>query len=344
MSRLLPAEWAAQSGIMLTWPHGHGDWAWILDQVEPVFVEIAAAITRFEKLLICAYDLPHQQHIHHSLESAQVNLAEVRFAIQPSNDTWARDHGPITTLENGQPILLDFIFNGWGNKFDAALDNQINHALHTQQCFGQNPLEQIDFILEGGSIDSDGMGSLLTTEDCLLSTERNPGYSKQQIEAALCRWLGVQRILWLSQGELAGDDTDSHIDMLARFCDPQTIAYTTCRDPQDQHFQPLQAMEAELKTLTTPTAEPYRLIPLPIPKPIYEEDGTRLPASYANFLIINGAVLVPQYDDEYDQLACDSLAKAFPQRQIIGINCRQIIRQYGSLHCLTMQLPDGVLR
>jgi len=342
--RRFPAEWAAQSGVMLTWPHADSDWAAQLDEVEPVFAEIASQIARREIVLIVVTGTSHRQHVEQQLVRHSCLLTQVRFAIAPSNDTWARDHGPITVLANGQPRLLDFTFNGWGNKHPADRDNAINRELQRQDSFGEIPLESLDLVLEGGSIDTDGEGSLLTTRNCLLNPTRNPELNQTQIEARLGTLLGVDRILWLSHGYLAGDDTDSHIDMLARFCPDDTIAYVQCDDPDDEHYTELQAMRDELEQLRSHADKPYRLVPLPWPEPIFNAQGERLPASYANFLVINDAVLVPQYDDEKDSQARLQLQHCFPNREVIGINCRPLIEQYGSLHCLTMQFPAGVLQ
>jgi len=255
------------------------------------------------------------------------------------NDTWTRDYGPITVRNNKQTVMLDFTFNGWGNKFDATLDNTVNNQLTEAGAWPPTAVCKIDYILEGGSIDSDGQGSLLTTSACLLHPHRNPGYSREQVESLLGKTLGCTRVLWLENGFLIGDDTDSHIDMLARFCDPQTIAYTTCTDEQDEHYAALKQMEMELRQFTTASGHPYRLIPLPIPAPIHAKDGQRLPASYANFLIINDAVLLPVYQDQQaDKHAFMQLQNAFVDREIITIDCKPLIMQHGSLHCASMQL------
>ena len=343
-ARRFPAEWATQSGVMLTWPHADSDWAARLDEVEPVFAEIASQIARKESVLIVVTGTSHRQHVEQQLVRHSCLLTQVRFAIAPSNDTWARDHGPITVLANGQPRLLDFTFNGWGNKHPADQDNAINRELQRQGSFGEIPLESLEVVLEGGSIDTDGEGSLLTTRHCLLNPSRNPGLNQTQLEDQLRTLLGVDRILWLNHGYLAGDDTDSHIDMLARFCPDDTIAHVQCDDPDDEHYSELQAMQSELAQLRTRKGRPFRLLPLPWPAPIFNARGKRLPASYANFLVVNDAVLVPQYGDTKDQPACAQLQTAFPDRAIVGINCRPLIEQYGSLHCLTMQFPAGVLQ
>jgi agmatine/peptidylarginine deiminase len=343
MSRVLPAEWAPQSGVQLTWPHGKSDWSHLLDEADTVFSRIGAAVTRFEALLVVCQDTAHRSHVLEQLQKAGADTTRVTTAIAAANDTWARDHGAITILENGHLKLLDFGFNGWGGKYPAEEDNRISQRLVEQGIFGDTSMETVDLVLEGGSIESDGEGTLLTTAGCLLTPTRNPGLNRDGVETALKRKLGVERILWLEHGDLEGDDTDGHVDTLARLCDKHTIAYVTCEDSSDPHHGPLQAMEAELKAFKTASGQPYRLIALPLPAPIREDDGRRLPATHANFLIINGAVLVPTYDDPTDTIALERLGAAFPDREIIGIDCRTLIRQYGSLHCVTMQFPQGVL-
>ena len=338
----LPPEWAEQAAVMLTWPHDQGDWRPYLKEVEPVFVDIAKAISRFQQVLITCLNVRHRYHVAKLLDANQAKMEHILFACAPSNDTWVRDHGPITIERDGQMELLDFVFNGWGNKFDARLDNAISKTLHQGGVFGHHPMTQVDLVLEGGSLDVDGVGTLLTTSLCLLSPERNPQLNRSQVEATLQRTLGIGRVLWLEHGYLAGDDTDSHIDTLARFCDERTICYVACDDPQDEHYVELKAMETELQALTDLQGNPYRLQPLPWPAGKYDEDGKRLPASYANFLIINRAVLVPTYEDEQDTLALSRIAECFPDREIIAVPCLPLIKQYGSLHCVTMQLPAGI--
>lgn len=339
----LPPEWSPQCAVMLTWPHAHGDWREHLSQVEPVFAELACVISRHEQLIISAHDAAHLQHVRDLIHASGANMARIHLFQAPSNDTWARDHGPVTVLRDGKPCLLDFTFNGWGGKFEADLDDRITQRLHQLGAFGKTPLESIPFVLEGGSIEADGAGALLTTSRCLLSKTRNPGLSRQAVEARLKEWLGVERVLWLEHGYLAGDDTDSHIDTLARFCNTDTICYVACDDTRDEHYAELKLMEQELEQLRTDNGKPYRLVPLPWPQAKYDDDGQRLPATYANFLIINGAVLVPAYDDPADSAALARIGQCFPEHEIIGIPCAPLLRQYGSLHCVTMQLPAGVL-
>jgi agmatine deiminase len=339
-SRRLPAEWEAQDAVLLAWPHAASDWQPILPQIEAVFRELSFQICRFERLLVAT---PEPQRVEEQLRQAGCDLSRVSLFQVPTNDTWSRDFGPITIFEEDKPKLLDFGFNGWGLKFAADQDNQVTRTLHQLGAFGATPLETSGLILEGGSIESDGAGTLLTTTECLLGPNRNPQLTRQQLTTELQRLLGVEQILWLEHGYLAGDDTDSHIDTLARLCPGDTIVYVHCDDPGDEHSAALLAMAEQLSDLRTRSGKPFRLIPLPWPQARYDDEGQRLPATYANYLVINGAVLVPTYADPSDAGALQALAQAFPDREIIGIDCRPVIWQHGSLHCITMQIPEGVL-
>lgn len=328
---------------MLTWPRPECDWGDRLAEAEAVFTALAAQISRRERVLVSCIDEDHRAHVGSLLSGAGADMGAVSLRLARSNDVWVRDHGPITVLEDGSPLLLDFTFNGWGGKYPAALDNRLTRALHAQDAFGAVPLESHGFVLEGGSIESDGAGTLLTTSSCLLGPGRNTGWSRADIEGYLEGVLGVTRVLWLEHGWLAGDDTDGHVDMLARFCDAGTIAYTACEDPADEHHPALAAMAAELAALRDRDGRPYALVPLPLPGAKHDDQGARLPASYANFLIVNGAVLVPVYEDAADAVALERLRGAFPGRAVVPVPALPLIRQYGSLHCATMQLPRGVM-
>ncbi|MDD2465442.1 MAG: agmatine deiminase family protein [Desulfobulbus sp.] len=340
MKRRLPAEWEPQDGILLAWPHVDSDWCDNLDAVQQVFVAITMAISHFEAVLIVA---PDTNLVQQQLDEAGIDQRRIHLVQVPTNDTWARDFGPITVLENDAPLILDFGFNAWGLKFAADLDNQITGRLAGLGAFGATPVKIPGLVLEGGSIESNGAGTLLTTSDCLLSPNRNPHLDQRGIEELLADQLGAHHFLWLNHGYLAGDDTDSHIDTLARLCPNDTIAYVRCDDAEDEHYPALAAMESELHDLRTPQGTPYKLVALPWPKPCFAQDGHRIPATYANFLVINGAVLVPTYNDPQDTAALKILTDVFSGREIIGIDCRPLIAQHGSLHCVTMQLPRGVL-
>ena len=301
------AEWEHQSMVQLTWPHEGTDWAPILDEITAIYENMASEIRKREPLLIVD-SIPH-------------------------NDTWARDHGFITVEEDSVLFLLDFKFNGWGEKFEAALDNEINKHLYEQGLVKGTYEDHLDFVLEGGSIESDGKGTVFTTECCLMAPHRNQPLTKEEIEERLKEWLGAERIVWLQHGSLIGDDTDGHIDTLVRICPNDTLLYTG----GDKDHPDLAEMEKELQDLQTLDGKPYRLLKLPLPRPIYD-DGDRLPATYANYLIVNGAVLVPTYNQpDLDQEAMDVIQQAYPDREIVGIDCCAVIKQHGSLHCCTMQ-------
>lgn len=343
----LPPEWAPQSATMLTWPRADSPWGKDLAQVEAVFVQLARHISSYQKLLLVCADAAHETHIRNLLLAADTDIDTVVFAMAAADDSWARDHGPLTVLCQQQAQLMDFRFDGWGGKYPADKDNSITRTLFGAGVFGgpddDIPLESVDLVVEGGAIEVDGSGTLLATASSLLPPQRNRGCEPADIERQLMELLGLTRILWLHQGHLTGDDTDGHIDTLARFCDTHTIAYSSCDDPQDEHYAPLTAMAQELRALRTLDNRPYTLVPLPLPQAIYDKQGQRLPASYANFLIINGAVLLPAYNDAADDLALSRLQSCFPGRKIIPIDCLPLIHQYGSLHCITMQLPAGVI-
>lgn len=340
---LLLPEYTPQSGVMLTWPHAATDWHAILEQADAVYVELAQAISRHESLLVICHDASHRDHVQTRLDQAGIAKGAVRYCLAPSNDTWVRDYGPLTVQVDGIPLLLDFVFDGWGRKYPALLDNDVCQTLYADGAFGDTGYRRHALVLEGGSVDTDGAGTLLTTSRCLLEAGRNPGLDRRQLEDMLAKSLGIRRVLWLDHGELAGDDTDGHIDMLARFCSPGIIAYTRCDNPDEPHYPELNAMEQQLRTFRKADGTPYRLVPLPLPQPVPNETGQQSPASYANFLIINGAVLVPVYNDPADAHALEALAHCFPDRELIPVNCTTLIQQSGSLHCATMQLPAGVL-
>ena len=341
----LPPEWATQDAVMLTWPHTQTDWQQNLSAVETVFFQLAETILRYQALVIICHEPALELRLQQEFSQRHLPLSQVFFAQIPSNDSWARDHGPITVFDRkGQPVWLNFSFTGWGDKYAATLDNQINDLLFDQTFINVSVIERLDLVLEGGAIETDGKGTLLTTSRCLLHANRNPGVSQADLTVRLRELFGVQQILWLDHGSIAGDDTDGHIDMLARFTPSGALLFQCCDDPSDPHFAELQQMAAQLQQFRNAAGEPYALQALPWPQAIYDEKLQRLPASYANFLIINGAVLVPQYADVADERALAVIAGAFPGYDVIGISCLPLIRQYGSLHCVTMQLPRGVLQ
>lgn len=330
----LPAEWHPQSFIQLTWPHQDTDWNYMLDEVEECFLNLAREIASRQPLLLVAPEFPK------ALENFEFK-ENVFYVECPTNDTWARDHGFISLLNEQEEVrLVDFCFNGWGMKFAACKDNLINSQLVKSSLLNGTYQNCRNFVLEGGSIESDGEGTLLTTSLCLLAPNRNDTLDKQEIEDYLKKSFNLKQVLWLDHGYLAGDDTDSHIDTLARLCPDHTICYVQCTDTEDEHYTELKKMEEQLKEFRTLDNEPFRLLGLPMPEAIYDEDGERLPATYANFLIMNDAVLYPTYDQpENDRKAACVLQEAFPGKEIVGVDCRALIKQHGSLHCVTMQYP-----
>lgn len=338
MTNRLPAEWEAVEAVIIAWPHELTDWNYMLDEVEQCYIEVAHAIARHSKLIVVA---PNCQRAKSLLADIAENM--VSYIDIDTNDTWARDFGPLTTVDDhGRLTFNDFKFNGWGLKFASNLDNLITKKLYSTGVLKGKLRNCLSFVLEGGSIESDGKGTLLTTSECLLSPNRNGGNTKEDIESTLKETLGAERIMWIDNGALQGDDTDSHIDTLARLAPDNTILYVGCDNPDDENFEGLKAMEQELKELRRSDGLPYNLIALPSPDPIYDEDGMRLPATYANFLILNNAVLLPIYGQEQkDFLASQMLKIAFPDHIIEAIDCNALIKQHGSLHCITMQFPKN---
>ena len=341
-SIILPPEWAEQDAILMSWPHEGTDWNYMLHEVCLCYHDIAQAITADEDLIIVTpepeavkeqlSDLEHQERLH-----------IYRVA---TNDTWARDFGAITVIKDGSvTVPLDFKFNGWGLKFAACFDNLINRGLHSAGVFTHELENHLNFVLEGGSIESDGNGTIMTTSNCLLSPNRNGEMTKDEIERYLKLTFGARQVLWVDHGDLEGDDTDSHIDTLARFVEGNSIVYTRCTDANDSHFECLDAMGRQIEQFRNADGEAYNLFTVPLPHAIYDEDGLRLPATYANFLITNHSVLVPIYNQaDRDQAALEAIARAVPNRKVIGIDCNALIKQHGSLHCVTMQFPKHSIK
>jgi agmatine deiminase len=327
----LPAEWEQQEFVQLVFPHENTDWNEYLEEAIDTFVNIANSIQKYQKVLIVTKNLEQ-------IKKRFLRKRNLTFITLDSDDTWSRDFGGITIEHEGKYLIEDFTFNAWGKKFEYEKDNQITRKLKLKGIFKGYSHKAIPFVLEGGAIESNGEGIILTTSACLCEKNRNPKLSLKQIEKKLIQYLGAKKVLWLNSGALEGDDTDSHIDTLARFISNDTIMYQTCDDKNDSHYEELKKMEEELKNFKQLNGKPFKLIPLPWITAIYDE-GDRLPATYANFLIINGAVLVPTYNDKNDNEALKIFKKAFPKRDIIGIDCSTLIRQHGSLHCVTMQYP-----
>lgn len=335
----LPAEWESHGAILLSWPHKDSDWEYMLEEVTQCYINIVEAIIQETKVVIVAPDIEIPQKLLSHLNQSLISYYQIE-----TNDTWARDFGVITTINDGNFVLNDFQFNGWGLKFASNKDNLI-----TQNLIKQNALKGVynnclGFALEGGSIESDGKGLLLTTSECLLSPNRNGDLNKEQIDEYLKSTFGAKKILWLDHGFLEGDDTDSHIDTLARIAPNDTVVYVGCDDKTDIHYEALQSMKRQLMQFTTLNGNAFNLVELPLPDATYDEDGLRLPATYANFLILDKAIIFPIYNQLHkDQLAIQTMQNAFPNHKIIPVDCNALIKQHGSLHCVTMQLPIEIL-
>lgn len=345
---ILPAEWEPQSAIQLTWPHAQTDWNYMLGDITATYVEMAREIADHERLLIVA---PRTDEVKGLLDSAlpASSAANIVYHECPTNDTWARDHGFITLKnldgEGDERLLLDFCFNGWGRKFESDKDNAINRSLYDSGTVRGIYRSELDFVLEGGSIESDGRGTVFTTSQCLLAPHRNQPLTQQQIEQRLKDALCASRIVWLDHGNLIGDDTDGHIDTIVRLAPDDTLLYIRNVSPDDEQHDDFMALEEQLRSLRTADGQPYRLLALPMPDAICDDDGSRLPATYANFLVTNEKVLVPTYGQKAnDEAAISTIASAFPGRKMVAIDSRPIIRQHGSIHCCTMQLPLDVVK
>ena len=340
-NRSFAAEWDSQDGILIAWPHAGTDWAYMLDEVTACYVELSRAILNDnERLVIVA---PDADEVLNAL-GADVDRQRIDIIELPTNDTWVRDYGPITVFKDGGMALTDFTFNAWGMKFAADCDNLVTERLSDQGMFKMPLLNCRDLVLEGGSIETDGNGTVMTTTSCLMAPNRNDALTQEEIEKVLLERLGCLKMLWLDHGSLAGDDTDGHIDTLARFAPGGIILYTGCDDPEDEHFESLMKMEEQLKQFTDASGNHYHLIKLPLPDAMYDEIS-RLPATYANYLVTNNQVLVPVYGQPQNDIkACELIGQAFPGRKVVGIDCHALICQHGSLHCATMQLPQGSLQ
>ena len=320
MSEILRAfgEYEEQELLMLSLPHINSDWAPYLDEITASYVEFANAVSRYQDLLLIAPTKASFEPFRH--------IKNARFALCATNDTWIRDYGAIDVLStHGRALSYDFGFNAWGGKFESSLDNNVNKALFGSGVLS-GELKSVPFVLEGGSVEFDGLGTLLTTSECLLNENRAHS-DKAALEAKLKELFNLNRIIWLENGAIIGDDTDAHIDTLARFVSADTIVYAACADTSDAHFAPLNAMKKELESTG------YNLAPLYLPEPV-EFRGRRLGATYCNFVFINGALIVPTYGDKKaDERALSTLKELVKDRDIIGLDARVFIRQNGSLHC-----------
>ena len=337
--RRLPAEWEMNGAVLMAWPHALTDWAYMLEEVRDCFREIVKAIIPRSKVVVIAPDISEPAACFKDIPSEKIF-----YFRAPTNDTRTRDYGPLSVIgHSGRYLPVDFRFNGWGQKFASNLDNIVVRSMSDTHLISQRLENRQDFVLEGGGIESNGEGIIMTTATCQLSPNRNPTLSREEIEHYLLAVFGAKKCIWLEHGYLAGDDTDSHIDTLARFAPGNTIIFTGCDDPEDEHFEELNLMENELKQARTIAGNPFNLIRLPLPDAIYDEEGNRLPATYANFLALPGAVIMPTYGQpKKDSMALQMLRIAFDV-PVVAVDCKALIKQHGSLHCMTMQMPWQIL-
>ncbi|MDE7413741.1 MAG: agmatine deiminase family protein [Muribaculaceae bacterium] len=335
------AEWESCECVLLALPAPHTDWNYILEEACAQYRRLIGAFT--EAGVKCVVLSPSREYAEKTLGNL-IDSDDVTVIAEEYNDTWTRDYGPISVERGERLIALDFGFNGWGLKFASDKDNLVNLRLKEKSVMLPAAYRnERSFILEGGSIESDGRGTILTTSRCLQSPNRNGGMNKQELNKELEERLGADHVLWLDYGELAGDDTDSHIDTLCRIAPGNVILFTGCRNMDDDHFEPLLKMRAQLTMFRNPEGEPYNLVELPLPDPIYDEAGQRLPATYANYLVTPTHIFMPTYGQPMnDDLACTTVRVAFPDHEVVGVDCLTLIRQHGSLHCATMQIPAGI--
>ncbi len=335
----MPAEWEPHEATWLSWPHKEASWPGRFEPVPAVFVELTKLLSESELVRINVADEDFAEQVRQLLMTGGVNLNQVRFHLNPTDDAWCRDHGPIYVVRevNGrrERAINDWRYNAWGGKY-LPCDNDDVVPTRIASEMGE-VLFTPDIVMEGGSIDVNGRGTLLTTEACLLNPNRNPQLNRSQIEQYLKDYLGVTNILWLGDG-IAGDDTDGHVDDLTRFVSADTVVTVIEDDPLDENHQPLKENYERLLTMKDQDGQPLRVVTLPMPGARYV-DEQRVPMSYANFYIANNAVLVPTYRHANDAKACEILQRLFPQRRVIGLDCTDLIWGLGSIHCVTQQQP-----
>lgn len=333
----MPAEWQPHQCTWVSWPHNRDSWPDKFEPVEPAMARFVGALSRSERVRINVLDAAHEKHVRTQLEGL-AKPGSIIFHQFPTNDAWCRDHGAIFVKRNrpDDPLLaLDFQFNAWGEKYPPFdLDNAI--AAKMAKVFG-TPCHTIPMVLEGGSIEVNGSGALLTTEQCLLHPNRNPSMSRNEIENALRENLGVNQVLWLGEG-IVGDDTDGHIDDLTRFVAEDTVVTAVESEPGDENYLALSENRERLDTLRLSDGRPLNVVELRMPRPVLFQ-GDRLPASYANFYIGNRVVLMPTFNDPADEPNRAVLARCFPERDVIGLDCTDIVLGLGTFHCLTQQVP-----
>ncbi len=340
----MPAEWEPHEATWLGWPHERTDWPGKFAPIPWAFAEFVRHLAKVERVYLLVENRDAESRVRTMLKKSGANLAAVDFFRIPTDRGWMRDSGPVCVRNDaGEVACNDFVFNGWAkysdHKKDAGVVAKANRKLKRRLWQPMHKGRRV--VLEGGSIDVNGRGTLLTTRECLLSKvqERNPGFAEEDYAEVFRQFLGVTNVLWLNRG-IAGDDTHGHVDDLARFVNPTTVVTVVEGDPKDENHAPLQENLALLKSMRDQDGRPLRVETLPMPAPVYF-DGQRLPASYANFYIANRIVLVPTFNDPNDRVALNTLAKLFPEREIVGIPCRDLVLGLGTIHCMTQQEPGA---
>ena len=341
-NRRFPAEWEKQQGILLCFPHNGNDWPGKYEAVKWAFVEFIKKVATFEEVFLMVADENQKEKVSIMLETAHVDLSKVSYIVQKTNRSWMRDSGPIIVKNGSEREALNFNFNGWAKYKNIQLDKRVPVTVGkflnipvTQVMYNGKPV-----IVEGGAIDTNGRGTLLTSEECLMHPDiqvRNPNFSKEDYEAVFKEYLGITNVIWLGDG-VEGDDTHGHIDDLSRFVNEDTIVTIVETDPKDHNYKPLQDNLKRLQNAKLENGKSPIIVALPMPKRL-DFEGLRLPASYANFLILNNSVLVPTFNDSNDRVALNILSECFPDREIIGISCTDFIWGFGTLHCLSQQIP-----
>ncbi len=335
----MPAEWEPHRGTWLSWPHKEASWPGKFGPVTDIFATLACHLSRHEEVHVNVAGAAMEAASRSALGAAGADLSRIFFHHIPTNDAWCRDHGPIfverRTRGRREQVILDWGYNAWGDKYPPYdLDDVVPRRVAEDLGL---PVLEPGIILEGGSIDVNGKGTLITTEACLLNPNRNPSLDRGAIEEYLRGYLGVSRVLWLGDG-IVGDDTDGHVDDLTRFVGPDTVVTAVEQDPADENYEPLQENLERLGRMTDQEGKPLRIVNLPMPRPLYQ-DGQRLPASYANFYIANGIVMLPTYDPERDEEATATLQRLFPDREVVGVDCTDLVWGLGAFHCVTQQWP-----
>lgn len=339
-STYLAPEWERQDAIILVWPHANSDWSVNLPSIENTYCELANHISLHQYLIIIAYNSAHEIYLHQTLSKHSISEDNILIICIPSNDTWVRDYGPLTIKTNSSSKLLNFKFDAWGEKYAFQKDNDFN-SVFCEKLNITTACEQIDFVLEGGNVEVNARGELLSSLSCF-SRQAGPNLTQSNLEEKMQIWFGTDQIYWIDVGKLQGDDTDGHIDTLARFCSDDIIVYSATNNTHDQNTQMLRSLHSQLESISLQSKNQFELVPLPLPNPIFV-NHKQLPASYANFLITNHKVLVPTFEDKQDSHALQTLQDIFPTREVVGINSLSLIQQLGGLHCATVHLPANTL-